>query len=242
MHRLVWWQHFRKLGPWLTRGVRAWSLSLLLLHFALTVIYVAPINPVKIALQPIVYGTIGQYFAQNWSFFAPNPISSNISLLVRPLDPVEAKLDSHDLPAGEWYDLTSPFWSRFQGNRFSAYERLSRPQANAMRMYMGGSPELGPWIDACHKGDQDACRFYEREMQKFREHALEVLVRIASGFVTESFPNHSNFTHVALRVRSQIVVPWSQRFHGKPAISDMDLGIYAIVDGVASSGIYQHVN
>ena len=235
-------RRFRKFVPWLTRGVRTSSLSLLFLHFALTVIYVAPINPIKIALQPIVYGTIGQYFAQNWSFFAPNPISSNISLLVRPLGPAEAKLDSHDLSAGEWYDLTSPFWSRFQRNRFSAYERLSRPQANAMRMYLGGSPELAPWLDACHKGDLDACRFYEREMQIYREHALEVLLRIASGFVRESFSNQSGFTHVALRVRSEIAVPWSQRYHGKPAVSDMDLGIYPIVDGIASSGIYQHVN
>ena len=233
--RLRWIPRFAGLG------IRLGSLAVLVVHFALTLIYVSPINPVKIAMQPIVYGTIGFYFAQNWSFFAPNPISSNNIFLVRPITRQElASLNPDALPEDNWYDLTSPLWERFQRNRFSAYERLSRPQSNGMRMYLGGGPELGPWMDACQKGDMAACRFYETQMDFYRQRATELLARIASGFVGEFLGHNPDIVAVALRIRTQTVVPWSQRHTGVPAVKDLDLGVHDLVANVATSGMYPH--
>jgi hypothetical protein len=234
-------RYLRWILRWLGLGIRLGGLGALFVHFALTLIYVSPINPIKIALQPLVYSTIGVYFGQNWSFFAPNPISTNNTFLVRPITRQEmARLNPDALPEDNWYDLTSPLWERFHHNRFSAYERLSRPQSNGMRMYLGGGPELGPWMDACQKGDVEACHFYETQMEFYRERATELLTRIASGFSQEFLGSDQDVVAVALRIRTESVVPWSRRHVGKPAAKDLDLGVHDLVRGVAASGIYAH--
>jgi hypothetical protein len=87
----------RKLPAWGGVGLRLFTLLIFVTHFGLTLVYVAPINPIKIALQPILHNTIGHYFGQNWSFFAPNPISSNMSLMVRPLNRGEMTLAKNDV-------------------------------------------------------------------------------------------------------------------------------------------------
>jgi hypothetical protein len=230
----------RKLPAWGGVGLRLFTLLIFVTHFGLTLVYVAPINPIKIALQPILHNTIGHYFGQNWSFFAPNPISSNMSLMVRPLNRGEMTLAKNDvLPKDGWYDLTAPMWERFQHNRFSAYERLSRPQSNGLRMYLNGGPELTPWMEACKKGDADSCRYYEEQMVIYREKAVELLTRIASGFAQEVSDPRPDLAGVALRIRVQNVAPWSQRFTAIPEVRDTDLGVYPLVPNVAQSGLFR---
>ena len=49
------------------------------------------------------------------------------------------------LPKDGWFDVSTPFWYRHhchQQNRFSAYDRLIRPQAAALRLYRTGWMEL----------------------------------------------------------------------------------------------------
>src|SRR5262249_50003569 len=111
----------RRRLQWIPRcmglAIRLGSLALFFRHFLLTIIYVSPINPIKIAFMPIVYSTIGVYFGQNWSFFAPNPVATNNSFLVRPISRQEmARINPDAMPDDNWYNLTSPLWERFQRN------------------------------------------------------------------------------------------------------------------------------
>src|SRR5690349_5379464 len=73
-------------------------------HFSLTLVYVLPFNPVKDTLQPLLDETIGTYFPQNWNLFAPDPISSDFSLVIRPLSKSEYKIvQAKGLPSDGWY-------------------------------------------------------------------------------------------------------------------------------------------
>jgi hypothetical protein len=210
-------------------------------HFALTIAYVTPVNPLRIELQPLLEATIGTFFAQNWRLFAPEPLTSNFALLVRPLSEPDFQTSvSEGLPSDGWYDLSTPLWARFQGNRLlGAYDRVMRPASNGVITYLTGGPSLGVWLDACRKGEDPACDFYQSQLAKARVRAGQLLARIASAFCKDVGGVDHHFTHVALRVRQTSAVPWSQRFGGRPKVDDIELGVYPVDRRVVATGLYQ---
>ena len=216
------------------------TLGYLALHFALTFLYVMPVNPVSLELQGLVQGTIGRFFAQNWRLFAPNPLSSDQIVLANCLDDAEAKagLDG-TLPSDGWFDLSTPVWNRYHEDRFSAYDRLSRPATNAARAFLSGGTYVAPWYESCQRGNQEACKVFEEQVTQTREAASLVLQRVGSSFCLEAEPDKPS-THVALRLRQESAVPWSKRDDAsfEPTSTDAELGIYPIVDWVVPSGLY----
>jgi len=209
-------------------------------HCALTLLYVSPANPMRASMLQVLNETIGAAFPQNWSFFAPDPIAANEALIVRPLTAEEsAAVSIKGLPKEGWYDLSTPLWKRFQSNRFSAYDRLARPQSNAIRLYLAGGQELMPWLEACAKGDTSACRYYERHLIDSRARAASVLSKVASAFCNGQ-PGMSGATQIALRVRESMSIPWSKRYDrgAKQSAQDIELGIYPIDKSIVSPGVY----
>ncbi len=219
--------------------MRLLTLSWLVLHFALTVIYVMPLNPINAAMQPLLDATIGTYYSQNWRLFSPEPLARNYALLIRPLSDEQAAAASRNLPSDGWFDVTTPFWVRFQHNRFSAYDRLTRPQVNALLNWLTGGSSLEPWQQSCQMGDTQACAFFEEQLRLVRMQEAGVLARAASVFCKDVAEPCRGATHVALRAHEELGVVWSQRYNAaKPAAHDMDLGIYPIDANVAGAGIY----
>lgn len=224
-------------GRGLANVVRVGTLFWLTAHILLTLAYVMPMNPVKTPLKPLLDRTINTYFQQNWSLFAPNPVSSDTTLLARPLSRAEvAALRKQGLPKDGWYDLSMPLWTRFQQNRFSAYDRLVRPATNSIRSH-GGS-DLGPWWDACRKGDKTACKYYEARLRDAREKSGRVLAKIGSAFCKDVARPGQEISHVALRVRETKSVPWSKRYTGKPVTEDRNLGVYPFDPNAVTTGMY----
>jgi len=224
---------------YLVACIRVSTIVWLVAHYALTVAYVMPVNPVKIELQPVLNATIGAYFYQNWSFFAPNPLSSNYALLMRPLTQLDLDMiPKAGPPADGWYDLSSPVWSRFQENRLTAYDRVTRPQSNAIRQYLSGGPQLTPWAESCEKGDLASCAFYENQLTVARADAGRLLAKVGSAFCRDVACSSKKVTHVAFRARETMSVPWSQRNTAQPAVRDIELGIYPVNERAASTGLY----
>jgi uncharacterized protein DUF5819 len=227
------------IGRWLGPLVRIAALAWFVVHFALTVLYVMPENPIRMGMAPVLNATIGTYFYQNWSFFAPNPISSDYALLARPLTEADENAQpAQGLPVDGWYDVSTPLWARFQQNRFSAYDRLTRPLSSAIRAYLTGGPELLPWLESCEKGDKASCVFYEDRLKKTRVEAGKTLSRIGSAVCNDLAHSGARITHVALRVRETLSVPWSERWTSKPVVRDVELGVYAVDRTVAPPGLY----
>ena len=219
--------------------MRLAALGWLTVHFVLTLLYVMPVNPIKLALHPLLTATIGTYFPQNWNLFAPNPVSSDLTILVLPLTTAMAtEAAEGSLPSNGWYDLSTPLWEHFQHNRLSAYDRLARPQASAIRMFLSGGAHLAPWAEACRKGDDEACEFFEEQFTAARARATKFLVGIASAFCNDVFPDRADLAFVALRMRERASVPWSQRHTGERVERLLDLGVYPIGRGVVAPGLY----
>ena len=207
-------------------------------YFVLTFFYCFPNNPVKLAFGSVLQRTIGTYFAQNWSLFAPNPIQANQTLLVRCMS--DAEFDAAKPPGGPpkegWSDITMPLFQRHQQNRFSVYDRLSRTHTNFIKAYMHGGGALQPLFDECRRGDRTACKVGNVRLADVRARAIVPLVKVASSYCREPGQPES-VSHVALRVRESPVAAWSRRDQGPPPGKDYELGVYPIDRDVATTGI-----
>jgi hypothetical protein len=220
--------------------IRLAALLWLVGHFALTVAFVTPLNPLTVSLQPLLNATIGTYFPQGWGFFAPNPGASVAVLLVQPLSEAEmAAVATRGLPEEGWYDLSTPLWDGFHQNHFSAYDRLALPQFRAMLTYLTGSQQMDPLRDSCERGDAAVCEHYETEMAAARAQAARILVKVASAFCKEIAQPDREIRYVALRARELRSVPWSDRHGGRPVTRDVDLGVYAVDAEATPSGVFR---
>jgi hypothetical protein len=221
------------------------TLALLILHFVLTILYVLPPNPVKVPLLGLLQGTVGVYARQNWSLFAPNPIASNQAVLAKCMTAAESARESDAMRRGRatsgWADVSTPFWSAFQGNRFSAYDRVIRPYTHALRTYLFGGHALSEWESACRaKNDADACIVYEKTLATVRTGMERSLRRLGSAFCAEHRPDAA-VVAVALRARLTPAWRWSERHNppaGRPA-HDVSLGVFPIDRSVVGPRIFR---
>lgn len=219
-------------------SVRILTLLGLGLHFALTLVYVFPLNPMKMELGLLATRTIGTYFPQNWSLFAPTPVQSTQALLVRCLGPEEVPKPGAPLPTEGWEDVSSAHFHQAQRHRFSAYERLVRPLQNSLRAYLNGGPDLQPFEASCAKGDKAACDVTQKALAPRRAAAAGMFRRIGSAFCREAFP-HRAIAGVALRFRDRAALPWSERNGGVPKVTDYALGVFPLDTTVALPGLYE---
>lgn len=144
---------------------------ILIIHFGLTIIYVMPLNPVKIRTTKFLQQTyFKSFFAQNWSFFAPNPASQSYVLLLKP------QLDNES-PDDQWYDITTPLWKNHQENRLATYDRIARVHTTDLRGILSGSNETAILYRACQNGDSLSCVSYTKAIELRRLRAQEKLVR-----------------------------------------------------------------
>jgi hypothetical protein len=221
------------------------TLALLILHFVLTLLYVLPPNPIKVPLVNLLHLTVGVYARQNWSLFAPNPIATNQAMLARCLTIAEMHDEStamrQGLATAGWADVSTPFWKAFQGNRFSAYDRVIRPYTHSLRTYLSGGHGLSEWERACRdKRDTDACTVYDKALAAVRTDVEGSLRKLGSVFCVEHRPDAA-VVAVALRARLTPAWRWSERHNAaadRPA-HDVSLGIFTIDRSVVGPGIFR---
>lgn len=91
-------------------------------HFLATALFVGPLNPIKLAWGDEITGYMTPYFEQNWSLFAPNPISEERGILVR------ARVTGEDgtVRTTPFADITNPAINAVHANRLfpSRHARL----------------------------------------------------------------------------------------------------------------------
>ncbi len=220
------------------------GLSVVAGHLALTVAFNLPDNPLKQRMTPVLDATIGTYFSQNWRLFAPTPASSDVSLVVgcataREFDALAARHQAGEDVGfeGPWVDITAPLWSRHQQARLSAYDRISRAQANAGRAYLQGPVGVETWWKACEKGEPGVCERLDQVLRGFRLQQTAEMVRVGSSYCRS---RSDDVAGVALRVRERKAIPWSERFAGiEPEVTEVYLGIYPPDHTVALAPVYR---
>ena len=199
----------------------------------MTLLYVSPPNPLKVQFYPFLRQTFGLLFEQNWNLFAPNPIQDDNLILVQCLT------QGAPVHTDAWEDISSPLFTAFQENRFTAHDRVGRVHSGAARNYITGGLELTPIVESCRKGLEKSCKDYEQLIELVRKDSSEVLRRIASGYCIET-QGASNVTSVAIRLRIVPAIPWSERDNDRTRsdFDDIEVGVFPLATDVLPSGLF----
>lgn len=107
--------------PILNFILRALFIGLLIIHFSILFIHQLPENPIKHQFKHSLHNYVDPFFSQAWTLFAPNPISSNMSLLMR-FEYKERKAAN----VTEWMDITEPMIVDRKNNFWSPAQRISK--------------------------------------------------------------------------------------------------------------------
>lgn len=145
----------------MAKGLAFFVTGLLAIHIVVTFLFNAPSNPVKETLRGEIAGYMLPVFDQNWSLFAPNPINSEDTLLIRAriADP-----EGGDDRITEWVNATEREWtlvhhslapsraSRLSSNLHrrlhSAWDDLSADQQEIVARDFDAMPDWSPLADA----------------------------------------------------------------------------------------------
>jgi len=177
-------------------------------HFAMTLAYLTPLNPLKLRFYEPVVGYMQPFFVQNWHLFAPDPVRDTYALTV------SCRLRQPDGTPAEsaWVDVSTPFRRARQANRFSPADRMDRPQSSAIHSVFNRDETL--MVLQKHRRDDDPDPAYDELLEQLgraegrqREEALTVLDRIASAHCDSLYgPGRT------VEVRPRIVVLHFPRF------------------------------
>ncbi|HLY21572.1 MAG TPA: DUF5819 family protein [bacterium] len=216
-----------RIRVWAANGLRVTLLAWLVFHFALTGVYVLYNNPVRRALAPILNAYIDKYFAQGWGLFAPDPMSDNLSLMIRPLTPAEsAAVGRLGVPKTGWYDLTRALWEHRQRMPFSYDEALGHFHIVEMVDYLDGDPASFRYLYPCREEGAKACEAAKAAHVQARQQAILYLWRLGSEFVNARFPA-PKYNAMALKIHDQFATPWPDRGSGRREVRDTLIGVYA---------------
>jgi hypothetical protein len=171
------------------------------LYLANTVLYLTPPNPVKAQWLPVILRLAHPLFAQNWHLFAPNPIRTNYVLSVR------CRTHTGSSP---WVDATQPLLARHHRDRTSPMGRLLRIQQNAIRMFLGITPDEWRQVICRRSPDSPACRREGPVLDRLRDTGAYLLHRTAS-LVCDRVVGVGQTRSVQLRILMHTPPAWSRR-------------------------------
>lgn len=178
-------------------------------HFLMTIVYLTPLNPVKLRLDPVVHDYMNPFFHQNWQLFAPNPADDTRILMVS----CRVKQDNGQITTTDWSDISEPLRSMHHQNRFSPGNRLDRLQTGASRVMFRTDPVYEKLKE--NQSDQDSqlselVKRMEEQREKERDTAINVLNRVASAHC-DRLHGAGNTTEVRLRLAMLTFPRFSQR-------------------------------
>jgi Family of unknown function (DUF5819) len=102
-------------------------------HFACTLLYLTPPNPIRIALHAPLERYMNPHFSQSWRLFAPEPGGTDAVVWVA------CRFHESESPQeSEWFDITTPLHEYRYAHRFSPGLLLARAQKP--RLFMLADP------------------------------------------------------------------------------------------------------
>ncbi|SDC07701.1 DUF5819 family protein [Shouchella lonarensis] len=178
-------------------------------HFANTILFNSPLNPVKAKYSQHVFQYMDPLFMQNWRLFAPNPATNNNDFYVR------AKLkDGDEVQVTDWIDLTSHMIERNQANRFTPYNRIVRIQRGAVTM-MGEDDDLLVTLHRKSDQNEEAKQTLndlenEERMTERQAFADKLLTRYAQAYLRSLYPE-KELVETQIMLLDTKAVPFSKK-------------------------------
>ncbi|XXX78200.1 DUF5819 family protein [Sorangium sp. So ce134] len=105
-------------------------------HFAMTLSYLTPQNPLKLRFARLIDGYMNPFFQQNWHLFAPDPITDTRLLMVA----CRLRRPDGGTTETEWTDITTPYWEAHLENRLGPATRVGRSVTGAARLIYSADP------------------------------------------------------------------------------------------------------
>ena len=150
------------------------ALTALTLHFGMTLLYLTPTNPIRLALAAPVEGYMLPWFEQRWELFAPSPVGATRYLLV-------ACRTDEDEAEPPWHDISSALLDAKYRYRVTPADRMQRAVQAATGMIFPTKRDL---VDKMRSRPED----FEEDLtridaaQSVRRQAGErLLARVASA-------------------------------------------------------------
>src|SRR5262249_15459863 len=120
----------------LPRIAAAAILLVVVMHFAATLLYLTPLNPVKAAVYTQLNRYMEPYFTQNWAMFAPDPVADTTLLLVSC-----RMAEANGAAETPWIDVTSRLRELHYRYRITPADRIARAES-APLLLMARRPDL----------------------------------------------------------------------------------------------------
>lgn len=117
-------------------------IAVLVIHFAFTIMYLTPPNPVRLRTQSVVEGYMEPFFGQGWTLFAPGVRSISTQLLV------SCRLEDEQGTTREtpWANISAPYLELMRRYRFTPAERIYRAQMTPVYLISSAEDSLASKI------------------------------------------------------------------------------------------------
>lgn len=162
------------------------SAGMLSFHFAMTLLYVQPNNPLRDEVTPLVNGYMYPYFVQNWELFAPTPEepSKHLGVVCRFADPGRADT--------ALIDITAPHLEHFHRYRLSPSQRIIRAQVYPLMRVHPQKDVVTRAMERLADSENEAERAVAASIAQgeaeSRKRGLRLLARVASAECDRRFP------------------------------------------------------
>lgn len=215
-------QRARSLAPGALQLVPALLAAALVIHFAMTAIYLIPVSPAKLRLAPLAQAYMSPLFAQDWHLFAPEPESSTRVWMVscRIRGPEGATRET------PWADITTPYRQAHYRSRFGSADRLVRTLTGAGRLINTMPPSLAEFIShPTDEGEGELRKAVDITQERSRQEGIRALDRVASAHC-DQLHGAANVEAVRVRMATLRYPRFSQRHlpdsAGELSVSDYD--------------------
>ncbi|HDR4465169.1 DUF5819 family protein [Bacillus hominis] len=183
-------------------------------HFAITLIYNTPSNPIKAKYNKQLSAYMDPIFTQNWRLFAPAPVTTNSKFFVK------AKIKSdNDTTTTGWIDIVDYMIKENQENRFTPYNRLLRIPRGAFALRQESDDTMQEVIKKINNGKLDKEEYkhlVENERSKNAEKiSNNLLNRYAEAHLKSAYPNKDIIEFKVLLVESN-PIPFSKKEEKNP--------------------------
>ncbi len=158
------------------------SVAVIAFHFSVLALYQLPENPLQHQLRYQLQDYMAPFFSQAWTLFAPNPINSNMSLLMR-----FQYEDTAGKQTTEWMDITEPLIQDRLDNFWSPAQRVSKFTQSCMSGINKKHGEILEYIAQSDSLQQDtvaATTFYQNSMKTSYSHRSVIQY---SRFISNNF-------------------------------------------------------
>lgn len=160
--------------------------GILCIHFAFVIAYLAPFNPIKLKFHAAIRRYIEPYFVQSWQLFSPDPVRDTRVWTVA----CKLRNDDGTTRISEWVDISSPYWTARQRNRFAPEDRLDRAQSSAIQIIFGRDEllkRLESKRDRSDKSFTELLKELDASDRKHRENGIRLINRIASAHCDQRY-------------------------------------------------------